>query len=104
MAMAAAGAGAAVARSRRRVVDSFKEQGAVSPASAIPFHPLRAIDERMFGRLLRKGVIAPAENRRFYLDTHALAESDKARGRFKAVALTGAGAVALATIAAVLFA
>ena len=103
MAVVAAGAGAAVARSRRRVIDSFKEQGAFAPHSAMTFHPLRAIDERTFGRLLNKGIILPAENRRFYLDAAALTESDKARGRVKAIALSGVGALALATIAAVLF-
>ena len=99
---AVAGAGAAVARSRRRVIDSFKEQGAFSPESAITFHPLRAIDERMFKRLLNKGIILPAENRRFYLHAQALMDSDKARGRVKTVALTGVGALALATLATLL--
>lgn len=100
MAMAGAVA-AAAARSRRRVIDSFKEQGAFSPAGAIAFHPLRPMDERTFGRLLNKGVILPAENRRFYLDSQALTAADKARTRFRAVALTSAGALAVATIAAV---
>ena len=103
MSAAAAGAGAAMARSRRRVIDSFKEQGAFAPHSAIAFHPLRAIDERQFGRLLNKGVILPADGRRFYLDAAALMAADKSRGRVKTVALTSVGALAVATLAAVLF-
>ena len=92
----------AVARSRRRVIDSFTSQAALSPERAIAFHPLRGIDDRMFQRLLRNGILQPAENRRFYLDAAALAASDAARGRIKTAALTGVGLIAALAAAAAL--
>lgn len=90
------------ARSRRRVIDSFTSREALSPQTAITFHPLRAIDERMFQRLLGNGILQPAENRRFYLDAQALAASDAARARLKTAALTGAGVIAALAAAAAL--
>lgn len=98
-----AGTAARIARSRRRVVDSFRQLGAVSAESAIQFHPLKAIDARTFGRLLKAQIVLPADGRRFYIDADALAQSDVVRGRIRIAALAGMGLVAAAAAAAAVF-
>ena len=69
---AAAGAGAAVARARRRVVSHFLSRNAVSADQAVGFTPQRRLEARQFERMRSAGVLKPGRNGTFYADVPAL--------------------------------
>lgn len=97
--MGGAVAGAAVARARRRVIEHFMRANAVSPDKAITFESARFVQRRMFDRLVRAGVLKPAEGGH-YLDVPAYEANSRLRRQragiiVGAVALAGAAAAAL---------
>jgi len=97
----AAGAGAASARARRRVVGAFRDAHAFDPKSAIGYQPERRLQARWFERLQQNGAIVPTGDGRYYLNVEALERSDAQRRKRAAVAL---GVVGLAGLAVLLLA
>lgn len=99
MSSAAVAAAAAVARGRRRVVESFRENGATSPVHAMPFHPLRRFDQKAFDRFMVERVIVPIGSNCFFLDEEALRVSNERR---RTRALTAIGVVVVISVFGVL--
>ena len=93
---AAAGAGAAVARARRRVVSHFLSRNAVSAEQAVGFTPERRLERKFFHRMQASGVLKPGRNGTFYVDVPALDAWQNARRKRVGFAVAGV----LAAIAA----
>jgi hypothetical protein len=72
---------AATAAARRRVLRDFREAGAHSAPSAIPFEPKRHLDRRYFKSLLQFGALVEAKPGTYYLDEEKLVEHDAKRRR-----------------------
>lgn len=88
------GVAVAVARSRRRVVESLREQGAFGPSTSSPLDLHRPLDRRTLSRLLRAGVVIADGSDRYHLDSAALRVSDERRRRLKVGLLAGSAAAA----------
>jgi hypothetical protein len=70
---------AATAAARRRVLRDFREAGAFSEPSAIPFEPKRRLDRRYFNSLVEYGALTEAKPGTYYLDEDKLAEHNAKR-------------------------
>ena len=79
---------AATAAARRRVLRDFREAGAHSAPSAIPFEPKRHLDRRYFRSLLDFGALVEAKPGTYYLDEEKLVEHSRKR-RKKALTIIG---------------
>jgi hypothetical protein len=70
---------AATAAARRRVLRDFREAGAHSAPSAIPFEPKRRLDRRYFNSLVDFGALIEAKPGTYYLDEERLDEHTRKR-------------------------
>lgn len=86
---ATAGVAAAMARARRRVISHFLSRGAVSPEKAVSFSPERRMERKFFERLCDKGVLVPAANGTWYLDTPKFDAYQQSRRKRVGMALAG---------------
>jgi hypothetical protein len=64
----ASAAAAAVAVAKRRVLDYFFTQNAVTPDNAQPFTPPQRLQRKQFERMLREGVIRETKAGYYYVD------------------------------------
>jgi hypothetical protein len=58
-----------------RIIDQFREAGAVSPQRAQRFHATSVRVEQSFTRLLQRGVLRQARPGRYYLDERTVANA-----------------------------
>ncbi len=79
---------AATAAARRRVLRDFREAGAHSAESAIPFEPRRRLDRRYFDSLVDFGALIEAKPGTYFLDEEMLAEHSRKR-RKRALTILG---------------
>jgi hypothetical protein len=104
MASAAPAIAAAVGAARRRVLERFRQAGAVSPAAAMaPYEPDRQLERNILARLRSEGVVCATAEGRVWLDEDGLA-AHVARMRRPALKMVGglSAAAAAAAIAVVL--
>jgi len=85
--MGAAGAAAAVARARRRLISHFMAQDAVSADKAIGYAPDRGIERRLLERLIDKGVLQVGKAGTYWLDIPAYDAWNRSRRRRAGLAL-----------------
>ena len=64
----------------QRIVQLFREAGALTPDTVQPFRPRSRIEERAFLHLLRLGVIREPARGRYYLDEEELRASVPLQG------------------------
>ena len=94
---AAAAAGAMSARARRRIIAALRDQGAFSPAAAIPIAQPRTVDRNMLRALVRQGAVIEDAPGRYHLDEAMLAVVD-ARWRRITFAIYGGAALIVAAL------
>ncbi len=79
MSTAAVIAAAADDRGRRRVVEEFRQNGATSAATAMPFHPIGRHSQRAFDRFVSDHVIVALPGGHYWLDEATLVQSTAQR-------------------------
>lgn len=55
-----------------RIMEEFREAGAITPRTAQPFHAHSRVEEQAFLQLLEAGVIRQPVRGRYYLDERSL--------------------------------
>lgn len=95
---ATAGAAAAMARARRRVISHFLSRNAVSPENAVSFSSDRRMEEKFFERLRDNGVILPAKNGTWYIDAPKLDAYQQGRRKRVKYMLAGLAAALAAGV------
>lgn len=81
-------AAAVIARKRRKILETFREAGALSAAGATPREELGLRKSVIFRRLARTGVLVDCGDERYYLDEEAAARAHRSRLQRAAVILT----------------
>lgn len=86
---------AMIVRARRKIVQHFLFHHATAPADAVPYLPQSRIERSQFDRLKERGVIREEGAGRYWVDTDAFVELERARHR-KALILVAVAAVVAA--------
>ncbi|MBO9711378.1 hypothetical protein [Sphingomonas sp.] len=95
--MATAAAAAGAARARRQIIAYFHATHAIGAEDAVAYQPQRFVEQRVFDRMLRSGVVRQAGEGRYWLDLDALRAEEERRRRIMVPVLI-AVSVAMAVI------